>query len=212
MTTLHVSAGGNTWISSGVVGLILFCIIIIYFFQFFLFLFFLSLLFFICYIYLVMFALHWCLVIIGYLPRPILAAVFVNVGLGIIINTFIEVWYQLTKIEVFLVLIILICSATLGFVYGVVVGLVLAFVLYIYNTSRSNNVTAETDATTLGSNVIRHLYQSAQLNKLGKHIRVVQLSGFLFFASSYQLTTDILNRVLKKMNIKDESESITHIS
>lgn len=95
--------------------------------------------------------------------------------------------------------------------YGVGLGILLAFVLYIYKTSKMSNVTAELDATAFGSNVIRHLYQSAQLNKLGKHIRVVQLSGLIFFASSYQLTTDILNRVLKKFNTTDD-DNITHIS
>lgn len=64
-----------------------------------------------------MFMIHWCLLIIGYLPRPILAAVFVNVGLGIIINTVIQIWYQLTKIEVLLVLIILTLSATAGVLF-----------------------------------------------------------------------------------------------
>ncbi|KAH0116544.1 hypothetical protein KCU82_g23429, partial [Aureobasidium melanogenum] len=69
------------------------------------------------------------------------------------------------------------------FVVGIAVGIGLACLVYVVQTSRKTVIRAEFSGAVAESTVRRHPRQREYLHKVGPQIRVVKLGGYLFFGS-----------------------------
>ncbi|CAE8588258.1 unnamed protein product [Polarella glacialis] len=97
--------------------------------------------------------------------------------------------------------IIVICMAAviiwLGMLQGIFVGLLLAMSNFIFKYTELAPVVLSSDsASFLHSNVGRPLAQFATLERLGHHIAILQLEGYIMFGSSSQLT-DAVRQLLQ---------------
>lgn len=72
---------------------------------------------------------------------------------------------------------------TYDFVIGIGVGVLLAFVSLIFQTSRVSAIRATYTGETVGSTVRRNPSQQHYLQKVGNLIYLMKLSGFLFFGT-----------------------------
>lgn len=131
---------------------------------------------------------------IAHFPKPILGGLLVYLGLSFLIETVYDSAFRLPRGEYALVLLILIVVATVGFIEGVGVGIVVASVLFAVNYARIDVVKHSIAGSGLRSKAGRSLAGEATLQRLGGHVDVIQLQGYLFFGRAYQLLLRVKDR------------------
>jgi SulP family sulfate permease len=132
--------------------------------------------------------------VIELIPRMIVGGVLVFLGLAFLIEW---VWDQrkvLPPLEYGVVLVILAAIIARGFLPGVVVGLVLAVVLFAVNYGRIELVREVDFGETYHSNVDRPPAERALLRAMGERVQILRVNGFVFFGSA----NGLLERIRKR--------------
>jgi SulP family sulfate permease len=95
------------------------------------------------------------------------------------------------------VLVILVGIIVWGFLTGVVIGLVLAVMLFAFSYGRIELVREVAFGETYRSNVDRPADERAELRGLSERVQILRVSGFVFFGST--------NRLLERIRRRTES-------
>jgi sulfate permease, SulP family len=132
--------------------------------------------------------------VVALVPRMIVGGVLVFVGLSFLVSWVIDVRRSLPLGEYLIVLAIVVTVATKGLLPGLVVGLLLAVVLFAVNYGRIDLVREIAFGTTYRSNVDRPPDDRARLEDLGDHVQILRISGFVFFGTA----SGILERIRKR--------------
>lgn len=104
--------------------------------------------------------------------------------------------FNVSKLEYLIILVILIVSIFTSLTVGVVVGIILCFIVYIYNTAQSQFISIETDNLSMSSGVLHSLIDIVKIQKKSHHIaKYYQLNGYIFFAPSYDISDHISHDV-----------------
>jgi SulP family sulfate permease len=101
----------------------------------------------------------------------------------------------LPPLEYGVVLVILVGIIAWGFLPGVVIGLVLAVVLFAISYGRIELVREVAFGETYRSNVDRPPTERAELRGLSDRVQILRVSGFVFFGSTNRLLERIRRRV-----------------
>jgi sulfate permease, SulP family len=133
--------------------------------------------------------------VIELIPRMLVGGVLVFVGLAFLVEWVWDMRKVLPPVEYGVVLVILAAIIGKGFLLGVVVGLVLAVVLFAVNYGRIELVREVAFGETFHSNVDRPLAERAVLRSLGDAVQILRVNGFLFFGSANALLERIRKRV-----------------
>src|SRR5690606_22238570 len=80
-------------------------------------------------------------------------------------------------------MIIVVTMGAWDFVYGILIGILLACVSYVIQTSRVSAIRASYSGVVARSTVRRNPVQQRFLRNIGHQIRVVKLSGYMFFGT-----------------------------
>jgi sulfate permease, SulP family len=133
--------------------------------------------------------------IIELIPRMIVGGVLVFLGLAFMVEWVWDKRRSLPPIEYGVVLGILAVIIGRGFLLGVVIGLVLAVVLFAVNYGRIELVREVAFGETYHSNVDRPADQRAVLRAMGDRVQILRVNGFVFFGSANSLLERIRKRV-----------------
>ena len=133
--------------------------------------------------------------VIELIPRMIVAGMLIFVGLSFIVEWLWDRRRSLAPVEYGVMLLILLTIAAKGFLPGVVVGLVLAVVLFAVSYGRVELVREVPFGDTYRSNVDRPAAQRAALRSMGDRVQVLRVNGFVFFGSANGLLERIRKRV-----------------
>jgi sulfate permease, SulP family len=133
--------------------------------------------------------------IVGLIPRMIVGGVLVFLGLAFIVEWAWDKRKLLPRLEYGVVLVILAAVMVWGFLLGVVIGLVLAVVLFAISYGRIELVREVAFGETYRSNVDRPADERAELRDLSDRVQILRLSGFVFFGSTNRLLERIRHRV-----------------
>jgi sulfate permease, SulP family len=129
------------------------------------------------------------------IPRMIVGGVLVFLGLAFIVEWVWDMRRTLPPFEYAIVLVILATIIGRGFLPGVVVGLVLAGVLFAVNYGRIELVREVAFGETYHSNVDRPPSERAALEAMGDRVQILRVHGFLFFGTSNGLLERIRTRM-----------------
>jgi sulfate permease, SulP family len=132
---------------------------------------------------------------VGLIPRMIVGGVLVFLGLGFIVEWTWDRRTVLPPLERAVVLVILAVVVVWGFLFGVVIGLVAAVVLFAISYGRIELVREATFGETYRSTVDRPAEERAELRGLADGVQILRLSGFVFFGSTNHLLEQIRARV-----------------
>lgn len=142
-----------------------------------------------------------CLVALGagpgpasYVPRLMLGAVLCQLGLGFLHDWVVRARKRLPQADYVVVLLILGAIGTLGYVQGVVVGVLAAVILFVHNYSRVSVVTHTLSAADHPSNVDRPPEHRRLLAERGAQVLVLRLQGFIFFGTANSVLQQIRAR------------------
>lgn len=132
--------------------------------------------------------------VIAYFPKPILGGLLFYLGISFLIETVYDGASRLPRLEYVLVLTILIVVATVGFIEGVGVGIMVSSVLFVVSYARIDVVKHAEPGSRVRSKAARSFASEAALTRLGGHVQVIQLQGYLFFGTANQLLLRVKER------------------
>ena len=132
--------------------------------------------------------------VVGMIPRMIVGGVLVFLGLGFMVEWVWDKRRLLPPLEYAVVLLILVAIIAWGFLIGVVVGLVLAVVLFAVSYGRIELVHEVAFGDTYRSTVDRPATERAELRGLSDRVQILRVSGFVFFGSTNRLLERIRRR------------------
>jgi SulP family sulfate permease len=132
--------------------------------------------------------------VIELIPRMIVGGVLVFLGLAFMVEWVWDKRKVLPPLEYGVVLVILAVIIGRGYLPGVVVGLVLAVVLFAINYGRIELVREVAFGETYHSNVDRPPAERALLRTMGERVQILRVNGFLFFGSA----NGLLERIRKR--------------
>ncbi len=133
--------------------------------------------------------------ILNYLPKMILGALLVFLGLSLLVEWVYESWFKFPKIDFLIILLILVVIAVRGFLPGIAVGLVVTIVMFVVSYSRINVVDHILSGADYRSRVARSPQQEAVLNELGSQLTIFELRGFIFFGTANSLFEQVRKRL-----------------
>jgi sulfate permease, SulP family len=133
--------------------------------------------------------------VIELIPRMIVGGLLVFVGLAFLVEWVWDKRRTLPRIEAVVVLVILAGIMAKGFLPGVVIGLVMAVVLFAINYGRIELVHEVAFGDTYHSNVDRPPGERAVLQTMGSRVQILRVNGFVFFGSANGLLERIRKRV-----------------
>ena len=129
------------------------------------------------------------------IPRVIVGGVLVFLGLTFIVEWVWDKRRTLPKVEYVVVLVILAGIIVKGFLPGVVIGLIMAVVLFAVSYGRIELVHEVAFGDVLRSNVDRPPAERAALRTMGERVQILRVRGFVFFGSASGLLERIHERV-----------------
>jgi sulfate permease, SulP family len=132
--------------------------------------------------------------VIELIPRMIVGGVLVFLGLAFLVEWVWDKRKVLPPLEYGVVLLILAAIIARGFLPGVVLGLVLAVVLFAVNYGRIELVREVAFGETYHSNVDRPPAERTALRTMGDEVQILLVNGFLFFGSANGLLELIRKR------------------
>jgi len=122
-------------------------------------------------------------VIIGYIPIMVVGALIFLLGIELLQEAVFATFGKVHKLEYATILIIVVTMGVWDFVAGILVGIILAALNFVVQTSRRTAIRAEYPGTIAQSTVRRPPMQVKFLKETGQQIYIIKLAGFLFFGT-----------------------------
>ena len=141
--------------------------------------------------------------VLSIFPKVILGGLLLNLGLSFLEEWLYDTWEKLSRNDYFVIVLILIVIAAVGFLEGIVIGLLMSIVLFVLSYSKVKVVKHELTGTTFHSNVERSEYLKRIIADHGEQISILPLQGFIFFGTA--------NRLLDRVNERVEKEGSSHL-
>jgi sulfate permease, SulP family len=132
--------------------------------------------------------------VIELIPRMIVGGVLMFLGLAFLVEWVWDKRKVLPPLEYGVVLVILAVIIGRAYLPGVVVGLVLAVVLFAVNYGRIELVREVAFGQTYHSNVDRTPAERGALRTMGDKVQILRVNGFVFFGSANSLLERIRKR------------------
>ena len=120
---------------------------------------------------------------LSYVPRPVLAGILLFLGLSMLREWVWDTYFKLPHYEYLLIVAIMLLIATQGLILGVITGLLVASVLFVYNYSRTNCIRHSFSSSNHFSHRERSWYAAEALRASGMIARTLCLQGYLFFGT-----------------------------
>jgi len=121
--------------------------------------------------------------VIGYIPIMVVGALIFLLGFELLIEALYETWGRLHRLEYLTVVIIVVTMGAWDFVVGILVGIILACISFVVQTSRKSAIRATYSGQIATSTVRRPPVQLRFLQAAGQQTFVIKLAGFLFFGT-----------------------------
>ncbi len=120
-------------------------------------------------------------------PNFLLGGLTIFLGICMLKEPCFDNLRRLSGLEYGSTILIMVVIAYLGFINGVLVGLLAAFCFFVISSSRVNLVQFAGTCRTIQSQVIRTRSAASLLQRRGDDVRIFALQGSVFFGSSFNL-------------------------
>lgn len=122
-------------------------------------------------------------VVIGYIPVCVVGSLIYLLGYELLKEAIYDTWGKLRRIEYLTIIIIVVVMGAWDFVYGVLVGILLACLSFVVEAARRPVVNGIYTGVVARLTVLRHPKQQDFLKDVGNQICVIKLQGTVFFGS-----------------------------
>ncbi|KAL4820737.1 sulfate transporter family-domain-containing protein [Aspergillus spinulosporus] len=122
-------------------------------------------------------------VIVGFIPVMVVGALIFLLGIELMEEALVDTWGKLHRHEYLTVVIIVATMGVWDFVAGILVGIILACLSFVVQTSRKSAIRATYSGKVAGSTVRRPPIQQRYLKEAGQQTLILKLGGYLFFGT-----------------------------
>jgi len=129
------------------------------------------------------------------IPKIIAGSMLIFLGISFLFEWIYDAWFTLPKLDYFLIWLILIIIATVGFLEGVAVGILVATLLFVLNYSRINVVRHRISGANFASHVIRPRLHQQLVKEKGDGLHILEMQGYIFFGTADKLVSGIKERI-----------------
>jgi len=133
--------------------------------------------------------------LIGYFPRSVLGGLLVYLGFSFLKEWLIDGYARLPFYEYAVIPLILVVVVTVGFLEGVLIGLLASTVLFVVNYGRVRVIRYRLTGAEQKSNVERPAAEERLLRESGARLLIIGLQGYMFFGTARDLYDSIAQRV-----------------
>jgi SulP family sulfate permease len=140
--------------------------------------------------------------IVSIFPKVILGGLLLFLGMTFLYEWVYETWFKLPKTDYFIIIMILVVIAAVGFLEGVAVGIIAAVILFAVNYSQVDVIKHSLTGATLSSTIARPKMHERLLRRYGKQILILELQGFIFFGTANQLLEQIRDHIHQYANTR----------
>jgi len=129
------------------------------------------------------------------LPKVIVGGLLLYLGLDLLKEWVYDAFFRLPRAEYAIVIFIMVVIAAVGFLQGVVVGIVATIIIFVIAYSRVDVVRHRLTGEVVQSRVTRSPALRQQLRQLGPRLAIMQLQGFIFFGTADRLLGQVRERI-----------------
>ncbi|KAL8633576.1 hypothetical protein Q9189_000729 [Teloschistes chrysophthalmus] len=133
-------------------------------------------------------------VIIGYIPVLVVGALIFFLGIELMREALVDTWGKVHRLEYLTVgrfadkhatfiVVIVVTMGAWDFVIGILIGILLACVSFVLQTSRISAIRNSLPGSVAASTVRRHPIQNRFLKDAGQQIHIMKLANYLFFGT-----------------------------
>lgn len=133
--------------------------------------------------------------VLSAVPKSLVGGMLLYLGLEFLIEWVYRAWFKLARGDYFIVLLILLIVAFIGYLEGVAIGTLAATVLFAVTCSQIDVTKRTLSGSNYHSNVLRTPEQEKQLREQGDQIHIIELQGLLFFGTANKLLNSIRERI-----------------
>jgi len=137
--------------------------------------------------------------VLSFFPRIILGGLLFNLGLSFLVDWLYSTWSRVPKTDYAIILLIFLVIGTVGFLEGVITGLLMSVVLFVVSYSKVEIIKHELTGKTFHSNVERSESLKKIIDDSGDQTLILPLQGFIFFGSA--------NRLLERIKLHLQSQN-----
>ena len=137
--------------------------------------------------------------VLSFFPRIILGGLLFNLGLSFLVDWLYSTWSRVPKTDYTIILLIFLVIGTVGFLEGVITGLLMSVVLFVVSYSKVEIIKHELTGKTFHSNVERSESVKNIIDDSGDKILILPLQGYIFFGSA--------NRLLERIKLHLQSQN-----
>lgn len=131
-----------------------------------------------------------------FLPVSLIGGYLLFIGLSLLYEFLYGSLVRLNIYEFLVVLSIFVFTVFKGLLPGIGFGIVAAFIFFIVNYAKVNNIKCIITGENHFSNVERSPIEENLLRREGRRIRAFRLNGYLFFGSAYNLYLNVKRCIL----------------
>jgi len=143
--------------------------------------------------------LFWGQQLLFLFPKLLLGSLLIMLGLSFLVEWVYKAWSKFSRIDYGIIIVILLVIAGIGFLQGVLVGIILTVIFFVINYSRINVVKLSCTSANYPSRVRRRRLHRKILVEKGDEIRILQLQGFIFFGTANNLLA-LMRKEVQKTN------------
>jgi SulP family sulfate permease len=125
--------------------------------------------------------------ILGYVPKPVLGGVLLSSGLALGYQWLVKGLKHFSRPDYLTICTITLVISFVSYAAGVLVGLFLCTLIFVWNYSHVKIITHERNGRDFRSNVERTKYLYSILDQQANKIRLLKIEGFLFFGTVYSI-------------------------
>ncbi len=131
-------------------------------------------------------------VVVGYIPIMVVGALIFLLGLELLVESIIEPYHKVSKFEYITIIVMVVSMGALDFVLGIVIGIIMACITFTFQQSQNKSIRATHSGINARSLVRRPAFQKRFLTKVGEQIKLLKLTGSIFFGKIVQTEKFIL--------------------
>lgn len=139
--------------------------------------------------------------IIGYIPIMVVGSLIFYLGMELMREALYDTWGKVHLLEYLTIVTIVVTMGAWDFVIGILIGIVLACVSYVVQTSQKSPIRGNYTGVFARSTVRRHPIQQRFLRQVGGQIFVTKLTGYMFFGTITSVERNI-REVLDESNFQ----------
>jgi sulfate permease, SulP family len=133
--------------------------------------------------------------LLSFIPKFILVGIPLLLGIEFFHEWLYQAWFKFSRSDYAIIVLILLVTATAGYLQGISVGLIAAIVLFVVNYSRLTITKRIASGAYLYSNVLRTSEEVELLQNEGEQTYVIELQGLIFFGTANKLLNQIRDRI-----------------